>query len=356
MTNTNIAAQRLNSHHLTHPDFGSPEEVVRWFGAVQAQDYYGSLYAVGLRLPEATEKTIEKAVGERKIVRTWPMRGTIHYVLAEDVRWMLPLLAQRRIPRNRSYYERAGLSEADFEKARKILVKALGGGRLLARSEVYEALEAAKIKTGPEQRGLHIIGYWAQMGLICLGSRKGKQTTITLLDDWVPDGRMLQGDEALAELAGRYFTSHGPATLADFSWWSGLNAAEARRGLQAVRARLAPLTVDGRTYWSGPTADPPRGNGPALHLLPPFDEFSVAYKDRRELVDPALGKTIGYGLGPSVISDGRLIGRWKRTLEKDKAIIELELLGKLDKKQKAGLQPAAERYGKFIGLPVTITD
>ncbi len=354
MTNTDIAAQRLNSQHLAHPDFGSPAEVVRWFGAVQAQDYYGSLYAIGLRLPEATEKTIEKAVAEREIVRTWPMRGTIHYVPAEDVRWMLPLLAERRIPRNKNIYARVGLADADFEKARKVLVKALSGSKLLTRSEVYQALESARIKTGPEQRGLHIVAYWAQKGLICLGARRGRQTTVSLLDDWIPGGRALKVEEALAELARRYFVSHGPATLADFAWWSGLSAAEARRGLQAIRAHLTPLTVEGRTYWSGPMADPPRANGAVMHLLPAYDEFAVAYKDRRDLVAPELGKEIGYGLGPSIISDGRLIGRWKRTLDKDKAVIELDLLAKADKKQNAGLQKAAERYGRFLDLPVEI--
>src|SRR5512143_3285372 len=125
LKNSDIAAQRLHNQHLTRPDFEAPADVVRWFGAVQAQDYFGSLYAIGLRLPEANEATIEKALAERRIVRTWPMRGTLHYVPAEDVRWMLALLAERRIPKNRSIYRRAGLAEADFEKARKVLVKAL---------------------------------------------------------------------------------------------------------------------------------------------------------------------------------------------------------------------------------------
>ncbi len=349
-----IAAQRLISQRLSQPDLGTPAEVVRWFGAVQAQDYHGSLYAIGLRLPMATEHTIEQAVADRKIVRTWPMRGTIHYVPAEDVRWMLTLLARRRIPRNRNIYRRAGLDEADFEKARKVLVRVLSGGKVLMRSEVYEALEAAKIKTGPEQRGLHIIGYWAQMGLICLGARRGKQTTIALLDDWIPDGKSLKGEEALAELAGRYFVSHGPATLADFAWWSGLNAADARAALQAIRSRLVPLTVDGRTYWAGPRGDPPRKTLPEVHLLPAYDEFSVAYKDRRELVDPAYQKDVGYGLGPSIISDGRLVGRWKRTLEKDAVHIQVELLSPLGRKQRAALDLAADHYGAFVGLPASI--
>ncbi len=354
MTNADIAAQRLRNQHLSHPNLASPAEVVRWFGALQAQDYYGSLYAIGLRLPRATEKTIEEAVANRSIVRTWPMRGTIHYVAAEDLRWMLPLLARRRVARNRSIYQKAGLKEADFEKAGKVLQRELNDGKLLTRAEVYKALEAARIRTGPEQRGLHIIGYWAQMGLICLGPRQGKQTTITLLDSWIPNGRMIQGDEALAQLSMRFFTSHGPATLADFAWWSGLSAPEARRGLQAVRSRLMPLTMDGRTYWSGVTADPPREESPEVHLLPAWDEFSVAYKDRRDLVDAALVKDVGYGLGPSIISEGHMVGRWKRTLGDEEAVIELDLLRPLSKKQRAGLERAAAHYGEFIGRRVRI--
>ncbi len=356
MPNVDIAAQRLRNHHLSHPNLASPGEVVRWFGAVQAQDYLGSLYAIGLRLPEATEQAIEQAVSDRSIVRTWPMRGTIHYVPTEDVRWMLPLLARRRVARNKSIYRKAGLKETDFEKAGKVLERELRDGKLMTRTEIYEALEASKIRTGPEQRGLHIIGYWAQMGLVCLGPRRGRQTTITLLESWVPDGRKLEGEEALADLAIRYFTSHGPATLADFAWWAGLSAAEARKGLQAVRRRLVPLIVDGRTYWSGLTADPPRGETPEIHLLPAYDEFSVAYRDRRDLVDPALGKEIGYGLGPSIISDGRMVGRWKRTLQSDEAVIELDLLSPLSKKQWAGLEKAAARYGEFVGLRVQLAN
>ena len=356
MKTPDLSAQRLRTHHLLKPDFESPAEVVRWFGAVQAQDYFGSLYAIGLRLPRATEGTIEKAVADRTIVRTWPMRGTIHYVPAEDVRWMLTLLARRRIPRNHLVYRRAGLTEADFEKAGKVLVRILSGGKLLTRPEVYQALDAAKIRTEPEQRGLHILGYWAQMGLICLGARRGKQTTITLLDDWIPDGRTLPGDQALAVLATRYFTSHGPATLGDFAWWSGLNAADARAALHSVRSRLVPVTVDGRTYWSGSADEPPDLSSPNIHLLPAYDEFTVAYRDRSAIVDPALGKKVGYALGPSIISDGRMVGRWKRTLEKDAVIIQLDLLGPLNRKQRTALEGAADHYGAFVGLPAKLQE
>jgi hypothetical protein len=356
MKTPDLTAQRLHTHHLLKPDFESPADVVRWFGAVQAQDYFGSLYAIGLRLPKATEKTIETAVADRTIVRTWPMRGTIHYVPAEDVRWMLTLLARRRIPRNRSMYLRVGLTQEDLELARKVLVRVLSGGRLLTRAEVYQALDAARVRTAPDQRGLHILGYWAQMGLICLGARRGKQTTVTLLDDWIPDGRTLPGDEALAELATRYFTSHGPATLADFAWWSGLNAADARAALHSVRSRLVPQTVDSRTYWSGSSEQPHDLPSPDVHLLPAFDEFTVAYKDRSPIVDPALAKDVGYALGPSILADGRMVGRWKRTLGKDAVAIQLDLLAPLNRKQRTALAAAADRYGAFVGLPARIEE
>jgi hypothetical protein len=356
---SDVARRRLFHQRLARPDITTPGEVVRWFGAVQAQEYLHSLYAVGLRMPSSTEQRIEQAIADKQIVRTWPMRGTIHYIPAEDTRWMVKLLAQRPGGRQDSaavsVYRRAGLTAAIFARAGDVLTKALQGGKLLTRKELYATLEAAGINTAGEQRGLHILGYWARAGLLCLGPRRGKQPTYTLLDEWIPHARALEGDEALATLARRYFTSHGPATEYDFAWWTGLTITEARHGLSLVERDLARDTIAGRTYWLSP-AEPalPAAAGHGVYLLPPYDEFTVAYKQRDDLRDPAFPDDPFAILGPVIVVDGRVAGTWKRTLTKDAAILTVTLYTPLGSQQRAALAEAVARYGAFVGLPAII--
>jgi hypothetical protein len=349
-----IATQRLHSQHLARPDFRTPADVVRWFGAVQAQDYLGSLYAVGLRLREGTQATVEKAIADARIIRTWPMRGTIHFVAPEDAPWMLKLLARRGISSNGAMYRRLGLTEAVFARAHNVVVAALHGGKRLTRLEMYRVLEAAGVRTAGEQRGLHILGYLARQGLICLGPRQGKQPTFALLDEWIPAGRRLEGQEALTELARRYFVSHGPATIQDFAWWSGLSLAEAGTGLKAVQSDFVNQEVDGIAYWCarGARVGAARED---VHLLPAFDEFAVAYKNRSAFAYP--GKVeAGLLLGPSIILDGRMIGVWRRTLTKDSVVVALDLFVRLNKSRRAAVEKAARRYADFLGVPLVMPE
>lgn len=183
----------------------------------------------------AVEADIEQALADRTIIRTWPMRGTLHFVAATDVRWMLELLTPRIVANNAQRLLRQfGLDEAVFARSKDLFVRALQGGKRLARNAMYEVLEAGGVSTAG-QRGLHILGRLAQAGVICFGAREGKQQTFALLDEWAPTARRMARDEALAEIARRYFTSHGPATLQDFAWWSGLTVANAQAALELAR-------------------------------------------------------------------------------------------------------------------------
>lgn len=353
MKTVDVASQRLLSHHLARPDFRTPAQVVRWYGAVQAQDYLGSLYAIGLRLRSATEATVEMAIADKSIIRTWPMRGTIHYVAAEDARWMLKLLARRGISSNRSMYHRLGLTEAVFGRARKVVEAALGGAKQLTRGELYAALEAAGLRCAPEQRGLHMLGYLARHGLICLGPRQGKQPTFTLLEEWAPGGRQLEGDEALAELARRYFVSHGPATIKDFAWWSGLTLAEAGRGLRAVESSLRALRIDESVHWCDAKIEHALDvAAPLVRLLPAYDEFIVAYKDRAAVVHAGHSKYPLFSLGPSVLVDGRTAGTWTRTLAKKSVTVRVKPFARLSAKERGAMLHAAHHYADFVGLPL----
>src|SRR4051812_13970019 len=208
MISEDIALLRLVSQQISQPAFAHPSEVVAWLGAVQAQDYLGALWAVGLRAPGATEATIEQALAEKTIVRTWPMRGTIHFVAAADVRWMLELLAPRVVQRTMSRRAGLGLDEQVIAASAQVLTRALEGGQQLTRNAIYELLEQANIATG-NSRGMHILGRLSHDRLLCYGARAGKQPTFALLDEWAPHAKSLPLDEALATLAQRYFASHG---------------------------------------------------------------------------------------------------------------------------------------------------
>src|SRR5262249_41454511 len=309
MTFSQITHYRLPNQRLSGAKFESPAEVVRWFGAVQAQDYLGSLWAIGLRMQNASEKAVEQAIAERTIVRTWPMRGTLHFVAAEDARWMLKLLTPRVIARSPSRHRELSLDERVFRGAREIFVKALSGGRQLTRTALYELLHARGINT-KDGRGLHILGQLAHEGLICFGARDGKQPTFALLDEWLPQHKSRERDEALAELAERYFTSHGPATLQDFAWWSGLTTADARDGLEMAKRRLAPETINGQTYWLASSTPAAKDAAPIAYLLPAYDEYTVAYKDRSAALNPDYAKHANYGPGifnPTIVLDGPLL-------------------------------------------------
>src|SRR5215213_6614289 len=231
MKTSEVARLRLHNQGIAVSRFKNPADVVRWFGAVQAQDYLGSLWALGLRLPGAREAEVERAVADRSIIRTWPLRGTLHFVAAEDVHWMLELSGARTVARAASRYRQLGLDEATFAKSRRVIVRALEGGGRLTRPELAAALERSGIATDG-QRLIHLLNRSALEGLTCYAARRGKQFTFALLDEWAPSGKSLTRDEALAELAGRYFESHGPSTLQDFVWGSGLTSVDARAGLE----------------------------------------------------------------------------------------------------------------------------
>lgn len=350
---SHLTQHRLAAQAIADARFDTPADVVRWLVAMQAQDYYGALWAVGLRMRGASEAVVEQAIAERRIVRTWPMRGTLHFVAAEDVRWMLELLTPRVIALNAARIERDfGLDAALLKRCRRVVTKALAGGEVLTRSALYAALDAGGIASAG-QRGLHVTGRLAQEGLICLGPRAGKQPTFVLLDEWLPTTPRKTREEALAELALRYFCSHGPATAQDFAWWSGLTVKDAQAGVALARSQLAHETIDGATYWSAPTVT--ASHSSAIHLLPPFDEYLVGYKDRSAALDPALGRqVIGINglVNASIVRDGRVAGVWKRTLQKTSVAIATELFLPLPKAHRPALARTAKRYGAFLGWPV----
>jgi hypothetical protein len=235
-----------------------------------------------------------------------------------------------------------------------LFARALQGGKQLTRNAMCEVLEAGGVSTA-SQRGLHILGRLAQDGVICFGAREGKQQTFALLDEWAPKAKRMARDESLAELARRYFTSHGPATLQDFTWWSGLTTAEATAGLEMAKRSLAQETINGRTYWLASSTPATKDPSPTAHLLPAYDEYTVAYKDRSASLNPKYSKLPNYGHGifnPTIVMDGQVVGTWKRTLQKDTLAISQIPFTKLKRAETHAIAEAAKRYGKFLGASV----
>ncbi|RED65528.1 winged helix DNA-binding domain-containing protein [Cohnella lupini] len=354
-----IALRRLIHQGIASRKLETPEQVVKKLGAMQAQDYHQALWAIGTRLPSATVSEIERSIEDRKILLTWPMRGTIHFVLSEDARWMLKLTASRILAQSKRRQEQLGLDERTIERSRRIFHDALQGDKRISRPVLMQLLEDEGIGTA-NQRGYHLLWYLSQTAFICQGPREGKQQTFVLLDEWVPRGKELPMDEALASLAESYYGGHGPATVHDFAWWAGITLADARRGVEAVKSRLVSEKANGAEYWSSESETAGAApNVTSVYLLPGFDEYLLGYKDRGAVLREEYAPRITPGNNgifmPTIVIDGQVVGLWKRTVKKKGIDIELNLFEPLDER-KPDILVAAERYCRFMELPlVSIT-
>lgn len=355
-----LLGRRLSNQQLAAPRMADPVEVTRWLGAVQSQEYAQSLWGLGLRTQDATAASIEAAIDRGAIVRTWPMRGTIHLVPAEDARWMVTLLAGRPMRSVAGTFRKIGLTEDVLDRAADVVTGALRGGRQLPRKDLYALLTEAGVDCSASPnggRGNHILGYLSHTGLLCIGPVRRGQPVFVLLDEWAPAPR--EPAEPLAELATRYFTGHGPATVRDFGWWTGLTLTDARRAIELAGPALVDEEHDGERYWAaaghtGPAA-PPDG----AYLLPAFDEYTVAYKDRGLLAnggpEAQSDKLNSDLLNPVMLLDGRAAGLWRRVVGSKSVQISLAPYGRLGRPDRSRLEAAAERYAAFLGLPAEIS-
>ena len=319
MNTSDVLRQRLHNQKLSSSEIENPADVVRWLGAVQAQDYGAAKWALALRMRNATHAQVEEAFNEGRIIRTHLLRPTWHFVLPEDVRWLLELTAPQVNRRSGSGYRMFELDAAVFKRSNKILSKALRGGKHLTRATLKDALNKSGVAADNGVRLAHILLRAELDGVVCSGPRIGKQFTYALLEERVPPAKPLTRDEALAKLTRRYFQSHGPATLQDFVWWSGLTVADARRGIELAGEKE--------------TRIPNRIENPC-HLLPAFDEYFVAYKDREG------------GLGPTIIINGRAVGTWKRNSKS----VDLNVSRPVNKSEQRAITKATERYLEFHSL------
>jgi winged helix DNA-binding protein len=327
MTNSDAVFTRLHNQKLAISGFKKPVEVVRWFGAVQAQDFNAAKWALALRMRKATDASVEEAFNRGEILRTHVMRPTWHFVAPEDIRWLLQLTAARVNQKCGPNYRKFELDAAVFKRSNKIFMKALRDGKHLTRPALKSLLSADGIDVTDPVRLAHILLRSELDGVICSGPRIGKQFTYALLEERAPATKTLERDEALAELTRRYFRSHGPATLQDFVWWSGLTVEDAKRGI-----------AEAGTLYSTQTKQSPN----SAHLLPAFDEYFVAYKDRQV----AAGSLSTWDvLGPTFVIDGIAAGKWKRT---NSGNVELSASRALKKSEELALTKATELFRRYL--------
>jgi hypothetical protein len=350
-----ISHCRLYQQQLTQTLFDKPGDVVSRFGAMQAQDYLAALWAIGRRTKNCTEADVEQAILKKEIIRTWPLRGTLHFVFSEDARWMLELSKSRIDSKNAKRIKREfDLDTKIFARCKKILERELAKAKSLSRDSLYNALESAKISTG-NQRGLHILSQLARDGFICFGARDGKQQTFVLLDEWIPSTKKISRDEAIAKLTQQYFISHGPATLQDFIWWSGLSPVEAKAGLETTKSKLVCEKISDQFYWMIPGTSAAKKNS-SVYLLPAFDEYLIGYTDRSASLDDSVFRkkifTPNGIFNPIVVVKGKVAGTWKRFFEKDTVSMEIKSFTPFDETLHKKISKEAIRYGNFIGKKV----
>jgi hypothetical protein len=319
-------------------------------GALQAQDYAAAEWAVGLRCSKCSRASVQKALDTGQIIRTWPMRGTLHFVAAQDARWMTALLAPRAMTSSSHRWKVLRLTDKDVESARKAWSKALAKSLRLDRDAMFKVLDDAGVS--PEgQRGAHLLRLLSQYGLICGAGRLDKKPAFALLERWAPQAKDLPREQALAEICLRYFNSHGPATLADFQTWSGLSGKESKIGLEAVTTRLVSEVVEGKIYWMSRNLKPRPMKGPFVRLLPAFDEYLLGYQDRSAVLEKRHADRVcpgGNGMFlPMVVADGKVTGTWRRNPRKTGLCVIPELFKPMAKAYKIALEKAAEEWCGF---------
>jgi len=353
MKNFDIAFQRLNNQRLSSPDLKKAADVVHWLGAVQAQDYYGAKWALALRMHDATDQDLEKAFAAGEIVRTHVMRPTWHFVSPVDIRWLLKLTAPRVNAASSYNYRKLELDEAVFKRTNQAITKALLGGRQLTRETLRSAVQRAGVPTDDLLRFTHILLRAELDGVICSGARQDKQFTYALLDERVPETKAPSHDQALADLTRRYFTGHGPATLQDFAWWSGLTVKDANSGLDMVQRHLLKEVIDDKTYWRSAVSLPVKRASRVAYLLPAFDEYLISYKDRSAAVAGNNSKE-NVLFNSMIVIDGHVVGSWKRSLAEESVGITLNYFAPASKAERQLVADAADRYGAFLGLTVAL--
>jgi hypothetical protein len=359
MSSLNVCAQRLVNQHLVTQKLEKGSDVVRLVGAVQAQDYLGAKWALSQRTRGATDATIEKEVSDGAILRTHVLRPTWHFVAPADIRWMLALTAPR-VKAILAHHDRTlEIDAAVLRRSRAVMTRVLAGGNYLTRAELAAAFAKAGVKADAAggQRLARLVMHAELDALICSGPRREKQFTYALLDERVAPARVMQREDALRELAARYFTTHGPASADDFAWWSGLTKVDATKAVNAVEASLEHEVIGGRSYWF-PRRRTAKFSSPFVRLLSNYDEYFIGHKDRSAI--HANLRAAGVTAIPTALSghvltiDGQIVGGWDRILGAKSVTVRLKPLVPLVGTAQRAITTEIDRFADFLGVPVRL--
>jgi len=341
-----MSAQLLTQHRKP-----SAAQVVAHLGGVQAQDYAGAKWSVGIRLSDTGEDAVQRAIAEGEIMRTWVYRGTLHLISTAAAPWLLRLIAPSVIAANQRRYRELGLDETMLKKSNCLIREILESEDLpVARSKICKLLEINGISTGG-QKAHYLLQRAGLDGLLCLGPNRGHESTCQPAPIEPGSAQIMKPGQAMMRLGELYFAGHGPAAIQDFSWWSGLPLTLVRKALAGFSSPQ-PLFGAGKQMWAGEgqTAADPASLKHSVFLLPPFDEYLLGYKDRSAALDPAFVKKVNAGGGmmkPTVIVNGKVAGVWKQTRRKDRIMISVDPFRKLLDREYRVLARAADRYGRF---------
>ncbi len=347
MTDDGLIRHRLFNHGLAGTSFNCAEHLVKAMGCIQSQDFTAAKWAIGNRIAGLTDLDVEVAFNEGKLLRTHVLRPTWHFVCPEDIGWMLKLTAPRIKNLCRSLNQQHDLDAKLRDRSRWVIVKALQDYKQLTRMELQVFLKEAAIKTDSIRLALLMLD--AELaGLICSGRKRGNQFTYALMEDRVGQKLILEGEDALTEIGARYFKSRGPATLHDFSWWSGLSMSDAKKSVHLNRKELTKMVLGDQVYWFVAKVHEETQREPAVHLLPGFDEYALAYKNRRHLLPPEVAAFTGNDVSkPLIVMNGKVAGTWKRSEKKDRLRIEFKPIVPFDKIGYQAVLEVAEEYARF---------
>ena len=348
MKSLDIVKLRLSNQQISSTKFKKAEEVVSWLGAVQAQEFAMAKWAIGLRMPKATDSQIQRAFDRGKILRIHILRPTWHFVTPQDIRWMLSISAPRVHAANAYYYRKLELDAAVFKRTNNILIKNLRDGNFLTRAVLNKFLAQAKIKADA-LRLAYIFMYAELEGIICNGPRQGKQFTYALLDERAPITKALHPEEALLELSKRYFTSRGPATVQDFVWWSGLTTKQANAGIAMLDDKFIHEKVDGQDFiLNASVSKKDKANG--TFLMPDYDEYGISYKNRSALIEKSEEglkniKTVS-PYNHLLVVDGIISGTWS-PLNTKTGEVEVTPFLSIAKTKRKAIHEAIKKYQAF---------
>ncbi len=356
MKTSDIIIHRLRNQQLVSPQFSKPRDIVSWFGAMQAQEYAMAKWAIGLRLPASHDSEIEREFNNGKILRVHCVRPTWHFVTPKDIRMVLAVTAPRILALSAYMNRKLSLNSSIFKRSNDLLVKMLEGGKSLTREKIRTEFSRIKIPTS-EQRMSHLMMQAELDEIVCSGPRQGKHQTYALLDERAPSSGKIDRAEALIELTRRYFLSRGPATVYDFSYWSGITAAEATTAVRSLPKQFEKMSIDGKEYFFLPNGTTPKNAIRTTFLMPDYDELGMGYKDRSAIQSDAKIIVNIRGENPifnrMLVVNGRIAGTWKRTVSKNDVGVKTFPFKTLTTEEKKKVNFAVEQFKQFTIPSIT---